>query len=302
MDLDFVRIECECITETPVQLASALYDALRYFGTHFRDVCCTQPDEACTSCANSEGCPYRSVFAQELSPDPEIVRLHQKPALPFSLYVQAGSGAAVSHCMGMVVIGRALNHLGMFHAALLKTVHAALSTNEPRACCHPQVFCLDYSGSRHEISSSTPVSESVILLSGSDILRNTVPSDSARLLISSPLRLLTNGFNAHHFDFATFFRSQLRRCSSLCAYYGTGEIELDYAGLSEQSDSVAVFNDKITYTHLPWSRRVNKSGLLGSAECIGLTEQMFPLLLLGSYFNAGKGATFGSGFHTLEVL
>jgi len=29
---------------------------------------------------------------------------------------------------------------------------------------------------------------------------------------------------------------------------------------------------------------------------------MFSLLLLGSYFNAGKGATYGLGFYQLEAL
>jgi hypothetical protein len=113
---------------------------------------------------------------------------------------------------------------------------------------------------------------------------------------------LYNGSISHFFDFAAFFRSQLRRCSSLCAYYGTGEIELDYVRLSEQANTVTVFENKIQYTQPPWSKGLNKAGLTGRADCTGLTEQMLPVLLLGSYFNAGKGASFGSGFHQIEVL
>jgi hypothetical protein len=108
--------------------------------------------------------------------------------------------------------------------------------------------------------------------------------------------------SVHFFDFSLFFRSQLRRCSSLCAYYGTGEMELDYANLSRAAHNVTVLEDEILYTRPLWAPRRGKAGLIGSVECSGLVEPMYSLLLLGSYFNAGKGAAYGSGFYTVEVL
>lgn len=302
MELDFVRIECEVVADVPVHLTATLYNALRNFEALFKASCCPTFLEPCASCSLRVECPYRIVFDQGLSSNPEVVRLHQKPSLPFSLYIDGIEGNASSCTVGLVVIGSAVNFIGFFHTALLRMVEAALCTVLVPAHFILRSYSLDYLGVRHLIADPAWLPESVILLSGRHILQNTVHSDSVILSLKSPLRLLSNGSIAHRFDFNMFFRSQLRRCSSLCAYYGTGELELDFARLSEYANNVAAFDDKIRYTQPPWSKRLNRSGLTGTVECAGLVEPMLSLLILGSYFNAGKGATFGSGFHQLEVI
>lgn len=302
MDLDFVRIECEITADSPVQLAAALYDTLRNFEPRFKDSCCPILQERCISCVLHDGCPYRLVFDQTLSSDSEIVRLHQKPSLPFSLYIDGINGYVLSCAVGLVVIGSAVNYLGFFHTALQRMIEDAVSTVLPLSKCTLRYYCLDYQGDRHEIASGALLPESAILLSGQHILRNTVHSDKVRLFLKSPLRLLSYGSIAHRFDFCSFFRSQLRRCSSLYAYYGTGEIDLDFAGLTLSAQNVTVFEDGMHYIQPPWSKRLNRAGLTGSADCYGLVEPMFSLLRLGSYFNAGKGAAFGLGYYQIEVL
>ena len=301
MELDFVRIECEIITDTPAQLTAALYDALRNFEEHFKSSCCLRGQEPCISCREQAGCPYRIIFNQALSSDPEIVRLHQKPSLPFSLYIRGADGYTSSCTAGIVVFGRAVNYVEYFHTALLRMVEAYVCAVLTSTIGTIRSYSLDYQGARHEITPAASLAESVILLSGQDVLENTVHSDSVRLSLISPLRLLSNGSIMHRFDFGTFFRSQLRRCSSICSYYGTGELDLDFATLSEAAQNVAVFDDKTRYSLPLWSKRQNRAGLSGTAECTGLIEPMLSLLVLGSFFNAGKGAAFGSGFHQLEV-
>ena len=303
MDLDFVRIECEIVTDVPAQLTAALYSVLRNFEAHFRACSCPTLQESCTSCRQGALCPYRAVFGQELSSDPTTVRLHQKPSLPFSLYIDGIDGIVSSCPVGVVVIGTAVNYIGHFHAALLRmveTVAAALLPPAETTLCS-YTYSLDYQGARHEIKRAESLPESVILLSGRHILLNTVHSGNARLLFKSPLHILCNGSIMHHFDFDIFFRTQLRRCSSLYAYYGTGEMDLDFMRLSKAAPNIAVSDDKTVYTQPPWSKLKNRGGLIGTFEFSGLIEPMFSLLLLGSYFNAGKGATFGSGVYQLEV-
>ena len=303
MDLDFVRLECDIIIDAAVPLDAALYEALRNFESDFKATCCTTLLDSCTFCRSQKLCPYRMVFGQQLSSDPEIVRLHQKPSLPFSLYINSSEDTISSCTVGMVVIGSAVSYIGLFHTALLRTVESALHAVLPApakfSLC---TYSLDYQDSRHEITHAASLSESVILLSGQHILQNTVHSDSVRLSLISPLRLLSNGSIAHRFDFGLFFRSQLRRCSSMCAYYGSGELDLDFAFLSLAAQNVTVLEDGIHYTQPSWTKRLNRAGLTGSVDCVGLVEPMFSLLLLGSYFNAGKGAIFGMGFHKLEVF
>lgn len=302
MDLDFVRIEVEVIADTPVQLTAALYDALRHYAAQFRASCCPDLQKACTSCSLRGDCPYLNVFDQGLSSDPEIVRLHQKPSLPFTLYISGMDGDVSSCTVGMVVIGTAVNYIGFFYSALLRMVEAGVRTVLPAVTSALRSYCLDYQGVRHEFTDSACLPESVILLSGKHILQSTVHSDAVRISLMSPLRLLCSGSIVHRFDYAVFFRSQLRRCSSLYAYYGSGELDMDFSYLSRYAQNVTVIEDNIRYTQPPWSKRPNRAGLMGTAECTGLVEPMLSLLLLGSYFNAGKGAAVGSGFHQVEVL
>ncbi|NTV50864.1 MAG: CRISPR system precrRNA processing endoribonuclease RAMP protein Cas6 [Geobacteraceae bacterium] len=301
MDLDFARIECEIVADNSVQLTAALYVALRSFEEHFKASCCSDRQDSCNSCPLHPECPYSTVFDQRLSPDPEIVRIHQKPSLPFSLYINTMGDSASSCYVGMVVIGSAVNYIRYFHKALLSMIDACVCKvlSPEKYILHS--YSLDYQGIRHLINVES-LSECVILLSGRHILLSTVHSDSLKLTLKSPLRLLSNSSNLHNFDFAIFLRSQLRRCSSLYSYYGTGELDLDFVGLSQSAQNVTVLEDNIHYTKPIWPKRSNRSGLAGEAEFTGLVEPMFSLLTLGSCFNAGKGAAFGSGFHQIEVI
>ncbi len=302
MDLDFVRIEIEITVEIPAPLAPALSTVLRNFEAEFKSACCDTPQQVCTTCSRRDQCPRGTLFRQQLSSDPEIVRRHQKPPLPFSLYVDGAADSALICSAGLVVIGTAVHSVGYFYTALLNMVNSVLTSLSPPNSFNIRCYSLDYHGVRHEISQGASLPDGVILLSGQHIIQNSVHANSVRVSLKSPLRLLTNGTIAYQFDFAQFFRSQLRRCSSLFAYYGTGELNLDYVRLSELAQNVTVIDDEIHYIQPAWSKNQNRAGLLGTAVCTGLVEPMSALLLLASYFNGGKGASFGSGFHGIEVL
>lgn len=301
MDLDFVRIECEIVADCPARLAAPLYNALRDFEGHFRALCCRSAEGQCISCNGRSGCPCLTVFDQSVSPDPEVMRRHQKPPLPFALYVEGGDDNTASCSVGIVIIGSAVNHAGLFHSALSRMIEASVSSVLPEDKYSLKFYCLDYQSVRHGIRDAAPLTTNIILLSGRHLLQDTVHSDSVRIILKSPLRLVRNGLIEHHFDFGLFFRSQLRRCSSLYAYYGSGELELDFVSLSEAAQNVAVSRDNICYTQPLWSRLPSRGGLVGSAACSGLSEPMLSLLRLGSFFNAGKGAAFGLGRYQLEV-
>lgn len=302
MDFDLVRIECDISAEFCSHVIPGLYVALRNFEREFKSVCCQSDQLPCTSCSLYSDCPYLKVFGQQLSPDPEIVRLHQKPALPFSLYINEMTGNASTCTAGIAVIGDAVQHSDIFHTTLLGIAETAVSNVLPPTAYSFSSYTIDYLGERHCLGHSALMHENVIVLSGRQILENCINADSVRLTLKSPLRLMSNGSIARRFDFAAFFRSQLRRCSSLCAYYGTGKPVLDFSFLSAASLNVAVLEDGIRYSQPSWSNRLNRAGLTGTAECSGLTGQMFPLLLLGSYVNAGKGASYGSGVYQIEGM
>ena len=304
MDLDFVRIECDVTADSITQLTTVLHEELRNFEAHFKTSSCRTSHTVCPSCGEQDGCPYRVVFSQRLSSDPEIVRLHQKPPLPFALYIEERGSDFLPQAVsvGLVVIGTAVNYVELFHTALLGMINTAVCSVLDSEKYSLHTYTLDYQDVRHELSRGTSFPDGIMILSGRHILHNSVNSESIRIFLKSPLRLLCHGSIIHLFDFAAFFRSQMRRCSSLCAYYGSGELQLDFVQLSDLSQKVAVFDDQIRYSQPLWSKRQNRAGLTGSAECSGLVAPMSALLFLGSFFNAGKGATFGSGHYEVEAL
>lgn len=302
MDLDLIRIECEITAGNPHLLTAVIYDALRSYNVFFKASCCHDLHEVCLSCTVNNDCPYRVVFAQQLSTDPDIIRFHQKPSLPFSLYVSEISKDKSSFAVGLVIMGNMVNYAEMFLAALISMVTSAVGTILAPTKFSLKNYCLDYQAVRHEIKESSPLTESVIMLSGLHIIHSTVNVDSVRLIFTSPIRLLSNGSISHLFDFEHFFRSQLRRCSSLWAYYGSGELDLDFAGLSHAAQYVDVLEDNMHYAVPECSNNRYRRGLIGIVDCSTLVVPMFSLLLLGSYFNSGKGATFGSGHYQIEAL
>ncbi len=301
MELDFVRIECEIIDKKSAQLTDALNNELRNFEAYFKSSSCLVDHKLCSSCDLQVECAYRIVFNQALSSDPETVRLHQKPSLPFSLYISCISDNTLLCTSGIIVIGYAVNYVEYFHAALLEMIMKCVNTATQSTDALLRSYSLNYLGERHEISHAASLLENVILLSGRHILQNSVHSECIKLILKSPLRLLSNGSITRRFDFAAFFCSQLRRCSSLWAYYGVGELDLDFVQLSGYSQNVTALDNSIKYIQPSWSGKLNRAGLTGTVECVGLVDPMIPLLILGSYFNAGKGASYGSGFHQIEV-
>ena len=301
MDLDFVRIECDITTKNSSRLAVELFNSLRSFQSLFKSLCCPVVTMSCVSCDRRYDCPYRIVFNQELSSNPEIVRVHQKPSLPFSFYISGMDDSSSTATVGIVVVGSAVHHIQLFYIAVCGLIETVVNAADYCAGCSVTSYFVDYQDNRTEIVTPDQVLSTVLLLSGSSVFNSTVHQDQITLILLSPLRLIDNGSTVRRFDFGSFFRSQLRRCSSLIAYYGAGDLDLDYARLSTAAQSVALFDDTLQYAVHHVQGRLYRTGLTGRIECAGLVEPMRAVLQLGSYFNAGKGATFGFGQYRIEV-
>lgn len=299
MDLNLVRLIFE--VETKNSDVAAFYQALRRFEQLFRQNCCANLRDACIACNEKYSCPYRAVFAQDLSSDPDVVRRHQKPPLPFSFKLKQVPNDESSLEISLLVAGKAINHLDVFIRSVLQMVETMPAQNHGNVPCIRGVYCLDYQMLRHKLDLSSYASRNVIVLSSLDIMENPVGAETIRLVIESPLRQLCGGSELRRFDFSVFLRSQMRRCSSLFAYYGDGELDMDFAGVSGEAGLVKCLDDGIRYSQPPWSQRPNHAGLLGASRFAGVTPGIRSFLTLGAYINAGKLASFGFGAYVMEV-
>lgn len=302
MDLDFLHIGCEVVSShSSLNVSAALHNSLWNFEKNFRKICCESGGSTCLCCIDSD-CVYRKIFVRQLSPDPEIVRLHQKPSLPFSLYVDQIDGNISSCVAGLVVIGSAMQHADIFLRVLLDTISASIGELQQDKPPLLNLFCIDCQGNRHPFSDVSELPETAVFQSARNILESPFTSGQILITIKSPLRLLSGGAIARSFDIAAFVRSQMRRCSSLYAYYGSGLMPIDFKSMTLSVQDADIIDCDIRYKQPFWSNRPVRAGLSGTAECFGLSGPAVNLLILGSYFNAGKGAAFGSGFYRIKVV
>lgn len=300
MDLNLVAIVYALKIDQVYDPCADLYQAVRRFEQFFRQVCCQSGRTGCGACTLKPDCAHPAVFGQQLSSDPETVRRHQKPSLPFAFKIsssaESGSGIEIS----LVIVGSAINHLPVFNRAVRLLIESIPVQPQGTVSELTGIYCLDYQATRHELDVSSPDIQNLVVLSGLQIMKNTADTGRISLTLESPLRLLNAGSILHRMDLSVFLRSQMRRCSSLFAYYGEGELEIDFAGLASAADRVTATGDGIRYLQPRWSQRPNHAGLIGASQFRAVDPGIVPLLALGSYFNAGKSASFGMGAYRVD--
>lgn len=247
-------------------------------------------------CPDPVLCPFHTAFAQELSPDPDLVRRHQKPPHPFSWHVPLAADlrARQEIQLCLVLIGRAALQIAAHTMAVrhlfehpelqnVELTHLAVSGASGSVCSWPL--------------QSTEAPDELPNLSWEDLILQAgqIPSQ-LRIVLTTPLRLMNDGKPLTVFEPSRFLRTVIRRCSALAAYYGTTPIEADFRSLSSASTRVRVTTDQ--------SRRISVDGriqgITGSVDLMGDFYELWPWLQLGQLVNVGKGAAFGYGQFKVE--
>ena len=281
--------------------ASYLLHRLPLLGKKYAVVCrsfsCRWPQRACETCSVQETCGWHLVFGQELTSDPDALKRHQKPPLPFVFsFPVLGliSRDDKEIVCGLVVIGLAISHLEM----LLNGFEELLSTQlSPFSAEIVRIACRDYQGfvqcPSGNSRSMTLVPENLVITSTEGLLESRIWGGSElHIQLQSPLRLLRDGCPAVCFEFANFARSVMRRVSSLAYYYGEREYVCDFKELSHQTDDVICTADHFCYSD---NKNKKMAGITGSGSFLGDFSGLVPFLVIGSYVHTGKGSSFGMG-------
>lgn len=298
MDLNLVHLEFHLKYENFTDESAKLYQALRKFDVIFKKVSGCESVRSCADCCNRFSCSYYDVFAQSLSSDPQVVRRHQKPPLPYVFKASRINDTSSCFELGLVVFGRAINHLQIFVKTILMILESLGTNCQEKESSFKKVFCRDYQNNPQKLDLT---SYNYVLLSARELMEGTTDSDSFELFFASPLRIINSGALLYNFDFGSFMRSQMRRCSSLYAYYGDGELDLDYLGLSEASARIKCLNDGICFKRSILNPFYSQPGLLGGVVFERVDHVMVSLIKLGTYFNAGKGASMGYGEYVVRL-
>jgi hypothetical protein len=290
LELQFVKIFFTFFLDEDLEDPYALYACRGSFAAAFKKaLSCRRPD--CVGCSSCEGCPYPANFGQQIARDPEAVKRHQKPPLPFvfrfpELLPLPNAGASFE--CSLTLFGSAVQNLPCFLAAvelLLNDMQATLTRIE--AECP--------GGAREPIAPGA--NPALPLLSALDPLgAGPLLPDRVTVRFVKLLKLTHEGRLLRRFSFAELMRVLMRRVSSLAYYYDGAELPLDYRWLSQASAAVRTEHSDCRLEI--WSGR--PAGLIGSASFAGDLEPFHLLLQLGSATHLGKGASFGFGAYQLE--
>lgn len=246
----------------------------------------------CSGCTKCDGCAYFANFSQALAQDPEAVRLHQKPPLPFVFgfpILRGELNPAAPIEFSLTLLGGAVQHLPTYLAAVQRLIDGLGGTLLEARAVAP-------GGGSRPVSVSGAEREPLPILSARDLSGEPLSPERLTLRFRTPVLLIKEGRALKELEFAPIARSLMRRASALACYYGGADLSLDFRWLSERSDLVVAEASECSFVES--GRRV--SGVLGSVTFTGELEPFHRLLLLGEVVHLGKGASFGQGEFSIQ--
>ncbi|MBJ6727653.1 CRISPR system precrRNA processing endoribonuclease RAMP protein Cas6 [Geomesophilobacter sediminis] len=288
MEFDYLTIRVTLRSAAPIPDPYALFAGRARFDAAFRTACgCSSGD--CRGCRKTGTCPYPANFAQSISCDPDAVRRHQKPPLPFvfSFPVLDNRRDPESTC-SLTLFGSATQSVGPFCAAL-----ALFLDEHGLTVLHSEA--LAQGGEAVPLRLEGADAAALPILSSGD-LALPLAADRVTVRFLTPVKVLQEGRPLRQLDFSHLVRPLLRRASAVASYYGGCELPFDYPWLSGQS--LQVRTDAADWRFAEWGKRV--SGMVGSATFRGELEPFHLLLRLGEVLHLGKNAPYGQGQFRLE--
>lgn len=214
--------------------------------------------------------------SRALSSDPDLVRRHQKPGLPFVFSQPSHNG------VDCLLLGPAIAELPLMLATVAQWSSAGTIT---------AFYAYDYQGQAAVLPADG--GDQLPILSLAHLLDMASARYAAcrrlRITLQTPLRMVIDGREATRFDGVRFVRSMIRRVSSLAAYYGTAGDPDYFIRLADRAGDLTVCDATIVRP-MPGQR-----GLLGSFTVTGPWDELGPLLEVGGLLHLGKAASFGFG-------
>ena len=290
MELHYVRLFFTFTLSADLADPYALFACRSGFDAAFRKtLSCRRLD--CTGCPSGGNCCYPANFGQKLASDPDAIRRHQKPPLPFvfrfPVLPPAPNRGKIAEC-SLTLLGSAVQEAERYVvavASLLEGMHAVVIGVE--AECQ--------GGGRAAVAAGA--CPALPLLSALDpTVSGPLPPDSVTVSLMTPLKLMHEGRLLKRFTFSHFARALMRRVSSLAYYYEGTEPPLDYRWLSLCSEAVETISSDCSF--VSWGGR--PAGITGGASFRGDLEPFHLLLQMGQATQLGKGASFGFGSYRIE--
>jgi hypothetical protein len=297
LEFNLVDLKITIQTNDPLRFCLCIADLGAEFATICKRLACRGGVTACNKCPVRADCAWYAVFSQELSADPDAIKRHQKPPLPFVFSFPSPDTLDhepdIIEC-GLVVVGIAIPHASMLLEGLAKLL---VDESSPLEGEIRQLACRDYQGTYVPLRSGThsAQAENLVVLSAEGLPEPcSWDCSSLGIRLLSPLKLIREGRQLSRFDFSLFACTLMRRVSSLAYYYGDSEFDCDYKRLASLALAVVCTEDRF-HIHNAGNGDRKLAGISGEGFFSGDFSELMPFLTLGTYLHAGKGAAYGMG-------
>lgn len=289
MELHYARLLFSFKLTADLHAPHALFASRSEFEAAFRRaLSCRRL--ACDGCRSGENCPYPATFGQEIARDPEAVKRHQKPPLPFIFefpLLPPPPNRGKSFQVALNLIGSAVQHVSSYIAAVALLIEAGQGELL-------RVEAESPGGGRTEVGAA-PCPALPILSPLDPTLGGPLSTETVALSFVTPLKLVHEGRQLKSFTFSHLARSLMRRISSLAYHYEGAEPPLDYRWLSLCSESIETADSDCRF--VSWGGR--PAGITGTIRFSGDLEPFHLLLQSGVATHLGKGASFGYGAYRI---
>jgi hypothetical protein len=242
----------------------------------------------CDGCTLTGGCPYPANFGQKMAKDPDAIRRHQKPPLPFvfrfpMLPPTPNRGKSLE--CSLTLVGSAAQEVDLFVEAftrVLAKMQATVISIEAEAP----------GGGRSLVAAGEPLP---ILSPLDPALSGPLRPDRIAISFLTPLKLMHDGRLLKELRFSHLARALMRRISSLAYYYEGAAPDLDYRWLSRESEAVTTVSSDCRF--VSWGDR--PIGITGAVSFAGDLEPFHLLLQSGLATHLGKNSSFGFGAYRI---
>lgn len=296
---------------TPVTLPAFQGSTWRgLFGHQLKRTVCVTHLSACKECKLFYTCPYAYIFETPVSANAEKMKNYPQAPHPFvfdlpwqgKCHLNPGDELRV----GINVIAGAHNYFHYIYHALQSMGRSGVGRGDGQLDCIAVQWLklpVENNWEPYDFTANNTVLPTI------ESLYQLMPAklSPVSIVLETPLRLTANNklVSVQDFEFHHLFRNLLRRCSMLTFFHTSTPFETDFAGLSQLSREVMISRQQLQWAD--WQRYSNRQkrpikmgGLRGTVIIDELPGELWPILWLGQWLHAGKGASMGLGRYRLR--
>jgi hypothetical protein len=305
-DLPIGQLQIDLRAVQPVRLPAFAGSKLEgAFGRTLYEISCTRRDlESCQPCPLRQICPYGSLYAPTLPAHLKVDSLKQPPR---PLIFAAGMARErvvqpqESFGFGLVVVGRALQHLPYIVAAIRQMGERGIGLGRGRFDLTQVNSQNPYTGQSQSLASaaSPVVAHRALEMNRADL--PALPQGELTLRLETFTHIKSGGKVVEALQFPVLVRALQRRVSNLEQIYGGGKSTGgNFGELPRLARGVEMVEQRTR--HAVQARRgkggqqpVIMNGLVGSVTYSGELPPFATLLRFGELVGVGKWAHFGAG-------